>query len=230
MKEFSIIEDKIKINFNNKDILLQAFCHRSYINENPSFCLGHNERLEFLGDAVLELVVTEYLYKKYSGKSEGELTSLRAALVNTKILSETSESLNFGDFVLLSRGELKEDGKTRQSILANTFEALVGAIYLDSGYVSCQKFIEDHLIVRLDEIIRLELFKDAKSKFQEESQSREGITPSYKTINERGPDHKKIFLIGAYIGEELIAEGEGFSKQEGEENAAKKALEIKKWK
>jgi len=229
MKDFSEFEKKIGLNFKNKDLLIQAFCHRSYINENPKFYLGHNERLEFLGDAVLELIITESLYHFYPERSEGELTSWRAALVNAKILSDVSKELGLNDFILLSKGEAKEVEKSKQSIMANTFEALIGAIYLDEGYDLCKKFIEKHLIPRLSEIIKLGLFKDAKSHFQEESQSKEAITPIYKVLEDWGPDHRKKFKIGVFLGNNLIAEGEGFSKQEGEEEAAKKALQVKGW-
>ncbi len=229
MKDFSILESKLNLDFKNKDLLAQSFCHRSYINENIDFRLGHNERLEFLGDAVLELVVTEHLYNKYPNEKEGDLTSWRAALVNTKILSETSKELGFDDFILLSKGEAGEIGKTKQSILADTFEAVIGAIYLDGGYDPCKRFIEEHLTVKLSRILELGLHKDAKSKFQEESQSKAGVTPVYKVLQESGPDHRKIFVLGVFIGEELIARGKGFSKQEAEEEAAQKALETKGW-
>jgi ribonuclease-3 len=230
MKKFSILEKKLDLNFENKDLLIQAFCHRSYLNEHPDFYLPHNERLEFLGDAVLELVVTEYLYKKYPEKSEGELTNWRAALVNAKILGDLARELGFNDFLLLSKGEAKEEGKARQYILANTFEALIGAIYLDMGYKRCQEFVEKKLIERkLPEIIEKGLFKDAKSRFQEEAQERVGITPSYKVLDEWGPDHAKHFLVGVFLKEELVAKGEGSSKQEAEEEAAKNALKIKGW-
>ncbi len=229
MKDFSALEKKLNLNFKNKDILAQSFCHRSYINENPGFRLGHNERLEFLGDAVLELIVTEYLYRIYPEESEGELTSWRAALVNTKILSELSRELEFDSFILLSKGEAGEVGKSKQSILADTFEAFIGALYLDGGYDLCKKFIERHLIVKLFRIVELGLHKDSKSRFQEESQSREGITPVYKVLQESGPDHRKMFDVGVFIRNELIARGKGFSKQEGEEEAARNALESKGW-
>ena len=229
MKDFSPLEKKLKIKFKNKDLLIQAFCHRSYLNENPGFNLEQNERLEFLGDAVLELVVTEYLYKKYPEKAEGELTNWRAALVNAKILSEIARSLDFNDYLLLSQGESKELGKARQYILANTFESFVGSLYLDRGYKDSQNFIEKNVIIRLEEIIEKNLFKDAKSKFQEEAQEKTGITPTYKVVKEWGPDHAKHFIIGVFLGEKLIAEGEGSSKQEAEEAAAKKGLEVKQW-
>ncbi len=229
MKDFSPLEKKLKIKFKNKDLLVQAFVHRSYINENPNFRLFHNERLEFLGDAVLELVVTEYLFKKYPAKPEGELTNWRAALVNAKMLSEIAQKLGFNDFLLLSRGEAKETGKARQYILANTFEAFVGSLYLDQGYDTCSKFIEKEVIKELPRIIKNRLFKDAKSLFQEKAQEMVGITPAYKVLKEWGPDHAKHFVIGVFLKDELVAEGEGSSKQEAEEEAAKQALEIKNW-
>jgi len=224
MKDFSPFEKKLNLKFKNKDLLIQAFCHRSYLNENPDFYLPHNERLEFLGDAVLELIITEYLYQKYPKKSEGELTNWRASLVNAKILSKTAKNLGFDDFLLLSRGEAKELGKARQYILANTIEALIGGFYLDRGYKSCQRFIKKYLIKELSDIIKKGLHKDAKSSFQEEAQEKKGITPTYKVLEEQGPDHAKHFIIGVFLEQELIAKGEGFSKQEAEEAAAKNAL------
>lgn len=229
MNDFSLLEKNIGISFGNKNLLLQAFCHRSYINENPGFLLGHNERMEFLGDAVLELVVTEYLYSNYPDKTEGELTSLRAALVNTKILSEISDSFGFIDFVFLSKGENREVGKLKQSILANTFEALIGAIYLDQGYGECRDFINKNLICKLPNIIKFGLDKDNKSRLQEEAQRIESITPTYKVLEEEGPDHRKNFTVGVFFGDNIIARGTGFSKQAAEEDAAGKALEVKKW-
>jgi len=229
MKDFSLLEKKLNLTFKNKDFLIQAFVHRSYLNENPDFYLPHNERLEFLGDAVLELIVTQYLYQKYPKKSEGELTNWRAALVNAKQLSEIAKDLDFNDFLLLSRGEAKELGKARQYILGNTFEALIGAIYLDQGYQACEDFIKKYLTVKLPEIIEKGLFKYAKSRFQEEAQERVGITPIYKVLEEWGPDHAKHFIIGVFFGENLVAKGEGSSKQEAEEEAAKEALAIKNW-
>ncbi len=229
MIDFSPLEKKFGLRFKNKDFLIQAFCHRSYLNENPDFYLSNNERLEFLGDAVLELIVTEYLYQKYPKKSEGELTNWRAALVNAKVLGELAKDLDFSNFLLLSRGETKELGKARQYILANTFEALIGAIYLDQGLDVCQKFIKKYLITKLPEIIKKGLFKDAKSRFQEEAQERVGITPAYKVLEEWGPDHARHFIIGIFLNNELVAKGEGSSKQEAEEEAAKSGLETKNW-
>lgn len=229
MKDFSLLEKRLGLKFKNKDLLVQAFCHRSYLNERPGFHLSHNERLEFLGDAVLELVVTKYLYEKYPEKPEGELTSWRAALVNAKMLSRVAKELGFNDFLLLSKGEAKETGKARQYILANTFEALIGAIYLDQGLEKAIEFIKLNLISYLPEVIEKGLFKDAKSRFQEEAQERRGITPSYRVLGEWGPDHAKKFIVGVFLDKEKIAEGKGSSKQEAEEEAAKNALKIKNW-
>jgi ribonuclease-3 len=229
MKDFSKLEKKLSLKFKNKDLLIQAFVHRSYLNENPDFRVSNNERLEFLGDAVLEQVVTEYLYQKYPKKSEGELTNWRAALVNTKMLTKVAGSLGFNDFLLLSRGETKEIGKARQYILANTLEALIGSLYLDQGYAVCQKFIKKYLIKELPYIIKARLFKDAKSCFQEKAQEKVATTPKYKVLKEWGPDHSKHFIIGVFLNKDLIAKGEGLSKQEAEEEAAKKALEVKEW-
>lgn len=229
MHDFSKLEKKLSLKFKNKDLLVQAFCHRSFLNENPSSHLENNERLEFLGDAVLELVVTENLYEKYPQKPEGELTNWRAALVNANILADVAAELGFNDFLLLSRGESREKGKARHYILANTIEAFIGAAYLDSGYKVCQKFIKKHLITRLPEIIEKGLYKDAKSSFQEKAQEKEGITPVYKVLKESGPDHNKKFVIGAYLNSELVAKGEGFSKQEAEASAAKKGLQKRGW-
>lgn len=229
MKDFSKLEKKLGIKFKNKDYLIQAFCHRSYLNENPKFHLEHNERLEFLGDAVLELVVTEYLYQNYPKKPEGELTNWRAALVNAKMLSKLAEDLAFNDFLLLSRGEAKEMGKARQYILADALEAFIGSLYLDQGYQPCKDFLQQHLIKKLPHIIAKELFKDAKSRFQEEAQERVKITPEYKVIEEWGPDHAKHFIIGVFLEKRLAAKGEGSSKQEAEEEAAKNALAAKGW-
>ncbi len=229
MKDFLKLEKGIGIKFRDKDLLVQAFCHRSYLNENPKFHLDQNERLEFLGDAVLELAVTEFLYDKYPKKPEGELTSWRASLVNSESLAKTAKELDFNNFLLLSRGEAKDTGKARNFILANAFEAFIGALYLDQGYKPCQDFVEKHICTKLVEIIKQGLFKDAKSHFQEKAQEKTGITPSYKVLKESGPDHAKNFEIGVYLDQTLIAKGSGSSKQEAEVVAAANALKIKKW-
>jgi len=228
MKDSSGLEKNLGIKFNNKELLKQALVHRSYINENVSFHLDNNERLEFLGDAVLELVVTEYLYQNYKDP-EGVLTSWRAALVNSKMLSETAAELNINDYLMLSRGEKKDIGKARQYILANTFEAITGAFYLDQGYESVKYFINKKLIPKLPEIIEKKLYRDPKSLFQEESQERIGITPTYEVLKEWGPDHAKNFKIGVFLEKEKVAEGDGLSKQQAQEEAARKALEVKGW-
>ncbi|OGZ83571.1 MAG: ribonuclease III [Candidatus Staskawiczbacteria bacterium RIFOXYD1_FULL_39_28] len=227
---FEPLEKKLGLKFKNKDLLMQAFTHRSYINENPSFRLSHNERLEFLGDAVMELIVTEHLYKEFPEKAEGDLTNWRAALVNAKMLTSVAEELGFNDYLLLSKGETKETGKARAYILANSWEALIGAMYLDSGYKTTENFIKKYLMIKLADIIKDGSYKDSKSKFQEEAQERVSITPVYRVLKEWGPDHDKKFTVGVYLGSELIAEGQGSSKQEAEEASAELALEVKNWK
>ena len=228
MKDFSRIEKKLNINFKNKNLLVQAFCHRSYLNENPTSHLNHNERLEFLGDAVLELIVTEHLYKNYQNP-EGELTNWRAALVNTQNLAKIAGTLGFEDYLLLSKGEEKDRGKARQYILANTLEAFLGALYLDRGLKSVSQFVKSNLLFDLPRILKEEIWKDAKSQFQEIAQEKLKITPTYKILKEWGPDHFKHFVTGVFLGDKLVAEGEGSSKQEAEEKAAQKALKIKHW-
>lgn len=229
MKNFEKFEKIIKIKFKDKKLLKQAFVHRSYLNENPSKELSHNERLEFLGDAVLELATTEYLYKKYPGRTEGDMTGFRASLVNAVMLSEVANEISMSDFLLLSKGEAKDEGKARQFILANTFEALVGAIYLDSGFKKASTFLNQVLFPKLEKIIEEKLWIDAKSLFQEKAQDALGITPTYKLVKEWGPDHAKTFVIGVYLNDEIIAEGSGFSKQEAEQYAARGALKAKHW-
>ena len=228
MNNLSSLEKKIKIEFNDKDLLQQAFVHRSYLNENPDFHLKDNERLEFLGDAVLEMVVTEYLYNSYSN-SEGELTNWRAALVNAKMLAKIANQIKLNNYLLLSKGEMKDTGRARQYIMANAFEALIGAIYLDQGYEKSYQFIEREILKKLPEIIKEKLYQDPKSTFQEKSQDKMGITPSYEVIKEWGPDHAKNFVMGIYLDKELVAEGEGVSKQEAQEKAAEAALKKKGW-
>jgi len=227
--DFSQLEKKLGLKFKNKELLEQAFTHRSYLNENPGAKKEHNERLEFLGDAVIELIITEALYNNYPDKSEGDMTNWRASLVNAKMLSEIAEDLGFNGFLLLSKGESKELGKARAYILANAFEAFLGAMYLDLGYKACDEFLKKHLLPKLPSIIKEGSYKDAKSKFQEEAQDRIGVTPSYKVLKESGPDHNKKFIIGVYLDDELVAEGQGSSKREAEEQAAELALEVKKW-
>jgi len=229
MKDFSLLEKKLGLEFRNKDFLVQAFVHRSYSNENPNFKISNNERLEFLGDAILEKVVTVYLYLKYPDKPEGVLTSWRSALVNAKMLSKVASQLGFNNFLLLSQGEEKETGKARQYILADALEAFIGALYLDQGIKTCQRLIKENILKNLPDIVKNGFFKDAKSRLQEEAQERAGITPDYKVIKEWGPDHAKHFTVGVYFGKKVIAKGEGSSKHEAEEAAAEEALKVKGW-
>lgn len=229
MKDLSKLEKKLSVGFKNKNYLKQALVHRSYINEHPKFALSHNERLEFLGDAVLELVVTEYLYRNYDNP-EGDLTNWRASLVNAKMLSEIAKNLGVEDYLYLSKGEAKDkESKARQFILADTLEAIIGAIYLDQGMKKTKQFIEKKLLVKLEYILEHELYLDPKSKFQELAQEKYGITPSYQVLEESGPDHAKKFVIGVYLGKNKIAEGVGSSKQEAQVEAAAKALEKNSW-
>lgn len=229
-KDFTHFEKIVGITFSNKDLLRQAFTHRSYINEHPERTLSNNERLEFLGDAVLELAVTKHLYERFPEKPEGELTALRAALVNTHSIAHAARELSMNDFLLLSRGEARDTGRARQYILANTFEALIGALYLDQGYEVAQEFIAHSLFHKVDSIIEGQEWRDSKSNFQEMAQETVGITPHYKVLDERGPDHDKRFIVGVFLHDEMAAQGEGRSKQEAEQAAAQKGLEVKGWK
>ena len=228
--DFTNFEQKIGITFNDKALLKQAFTHRSYINENRASGLAHNERLEFLGDAVLELVITNFLYKQFPDKDEGTLTSYRSALVNATTCSDIALKLSMNEFMLLSKGESKDTGRARQYILANALEALIGAIYLDLGYDSAKDFIEKNFTPLIDKIMAEGLHIDAKSLFQEKAQEFDSHTPSYKTLKETGPDHGKIFTVAVYIGSEKVAEGTGASKQDAEQSAAVAALKVRGWK
>ena len=219
----SELEKNLGLKFRNKNLLKQSLVHRSYINENPDFHIDHNERLEFLGDAVLELIVTEYLYKNFN-QPEGELTSWRASLVNGRSLSELAQKLELNNFLYLSKGEKNSIGKAREIILANTVEALIGAIYLDQGLKSATKFIQKNILVKLPYILKHQLYQDPKSGFQEIAQAKYKITPTYKVLKEIGPDHAKEFTVGVFLNDKLIAEGKGSSKQEAETDAAASAL------
>jgi ribonuclease-3 len=227
--DFEVFEKNIGITFKNKELLRRAFTHRSYLNENRATEMSHNERLEFLGDAVLELVVTQYLFDKYPDSTEGDLTAYRASLVNAITLSESAQKINVNEYLLLSKGEAKDTGKARQYILANTMEAIIGAIYLDQGYELSKYFISKNLFHLIEKIIEDKTWIDAKSKFQEKSQEKESVTPLYKTLKEEGPDHEKHFTVGVYLDKDLIATGEGNSKQEAEQAAARAGLAVKKW-
>jgi ribonuclease-3 len=222
--DFTKFETETGIVFADKSILREAFTHRSYLNESKEKGLVHNERLEFLGDAVLELVTTDFLFKKYPHEPEGTLTAYRAGLVNANILSDIALEIHLGDMLLLSKGEAKDIGKARQYILANTIESVIGAIYLDQGYSVAADFIAKYILIHDDEVVGKGLWQDAKSLFQEKAQEFRGITPSYKVLAETGPDHDKQFKIGVYLGSEFLAEGTGRSKQDAEQMAAKNAL------
>ena len=229
MIDLSPVEQALGVTFHNKDTLRQALVHRSYLNEHPDFALGHNERLEFLGDAVLELVVTEYLFENYDNP-EGELTNWRAALVNADMLAFVCQRLGIEDQLYLSRGEAKDKNtKARYYILANACESLIGAIYLDQGWETAKIFVTNHVLSELPRILEQQLYIDPKSRFQESAQEKMGITPTYKVLKEEGPDHEKLFEIGVYIGKELIAKGEGTSKHEAQVDAARAAIQAKGW-
>jgi len=229
LKNLKVLEDQLGLHFQSQELINQALVHRSYLNENRKFAVGNNERLEFLGDAVLELVVTEYLYKHYTNP-EGDLTNWRASLVNSHMLAKLARELNIEDFLYLSKGESKDKNtKARDQILANCFEAITGAIYLEFGYQAAAKFIMERLLVKLDHILKNKLFLDPKTRFQESAQDKIGVTPHYKLIKEYGPDHDKHFVVGLYLNEEKISEGQGSSKQEAQIDAAAEGLKEKKW-
>ncbi len=226
---FKTFEEGIGVTFKDQELLRQAFTHRSYLNEHRGEVSTHNERLEFLGDAVLELIVTHFLYEKFPDKPEGDLTAFRAALVNAVTLSEVASKIGMNEYLLLSKGEAKDTGRARGILLANAIEALIGAIYLDQGYDASKAFIEKNLFPKIEEIINKKLWRDPKSTLQEKVQEVEGSTPHYSVIRETGPDHDKQFIVGVYMKENLLAQGAGKSKQEAEQDAARNALEQKGW-
>ncbi len=219
-------QKKIGFFFHNENLLSEALTHRSYLNENPAWRLAHNERLEFLGDAVLELAVTEFLYEKYPHDDEGKLTSIRAALVNYVALAKAATEIDMGGYVLMSKGEARDTGKAREVILANAFEALLGALYLDGGYRIAADFIRNHILNAVDDVVANHLYRDAKSSFQEYAQEHFKITPTYVVLKEEGPDHRKVFTVGVFVGERKVAEGQGYSKQEAEVEAAKNGIYV----
>lgn len=229
MPNFKQFADQNGVSFHNLDLLIEAFTHRSYLNENREHVGTHNERLEFLGDAVLELATTDFLFKKYPHKSEGELTNYRAALVNTVSLAESAQRIGINDYLLLSKGEARDTGRAREVILADTFEAVIGALYLDQGYVAAEAFIAKSLFGKIDAVIAKRAYQDSKSRFQELAQEKKGITPSYRTLDEVGPDHDKRFTVGVFLNDDEIARGEAHSKQEAEQAAASAALTAMKW-
>lgn len=217
------------LEFKNQKLLENAFVHRSYLNENPSFKLGSNERLEFLGDAVLEFLTSEHLYQKFPQEPEGTLTAYRSALVKTESLAATAKTLKFGERLKLSRGEDDSGGRESEHILANTFEAFLGALYLDQGTEKCRQFLKKVLFPKIEKIIKSGAYKDYKSLFQEIAQEKIGITPTYEVVDEWGPDHDKVFKVAVAIGSERKGVGEGSSKQRAEVEAARDALERLEW-
>lgn len=225
MSDFALHAQKLGLSFANLDFLVEALTHRSYLNENRTTSGSHNERLEFLGDAVLELIVTHFLFLKFPNKPEGDLTAYRAALVNTYSLAETAEGLGINDMLLLSKGEKKDVGRARQIILANAYEAILGAIYLDQGYEAAAAFVARTLTPKIDAVLKNRTWQDAKSHFQEVAQEKKNVTPTYQTLKEAGPDHDKQFTVGVFLADQEIARGEGKSKQEAEQAAASAALE-----
>jgi len=224
--EIEKLEEILQISFKDKDLLEKSLTHRSYINENRGEEAKHNERLEFLGDAVLELLVTEKLFADYPDYPEGILTSIRSATVRTETLADASRKLNYGKYIRMSVGEEETGGRDRNYILANTFEAVLGAIYLDQGYEVCKEFMYRTLFTRIEGIIENEDYIDAKSKLQELIQEKVRITPHYELVSEDGPDHEKIFTMAIMVGDEKVAEGSGKSKQLAEQEAAKAAIEV----
>ncbi|NND89137.1 MAG: ribonuclease III [Flavobacteriaceae bacterium] len=213
----------LQITFNDIELLVTAFTHRSYLNEHRKSTSEHNERMEFLGDAVLELVVTEHLYLAYD-EPEGVLTNWRSSMVRTESIGAAAQKLGFEEYLRLSRGEKRGSERARQQILANSFEAVTGAIYLDQGYVVSKKFIEDNILVNLAEVLKTGSWMDAKSRLQELSQSEENETPTYKVLEEDGPDHEKQFTVGVFIKNDLRGKGSGPSKQDAQQKAAEEAL------
>lgn len=217
-----------EISIQNKDLFIEAMTHRSYLNENKKHNYPHNERMEFLGDAVLELVVTEYLFLNFKSP-EGELTAWRASLVNGEMLARVAREIGIEEFLMMSKGEAKDTGKARNYLLANAVEAIIGALYLDAGYDNAKDFIIKNIVVHIDEILEKKLYLDPKSFFQEKAQEHSNVTPHYKLISETGPDHDRTFVVGVFLGEKKVAEGSGRSKQDAQREAAKQGLEVKKW-
>lgn len=225
MSDFVAHSEKLGVSFKDLNLLIEALTHRSYLNENRTTSGSHNERLEFLGDAVLELAVTHFLFTKFPNKPEGDLTAYRAALVNTYSLAETAEGLGVNDMLLLSKGEKKDTGRARQIILANAFEAILGAVYLDQGYEAAETFVAKNLYPKIDLVLKNRTWQDAKSQFQEVAQDKKSMTPTYKTLSETGPDHDKQFTVGVFLADTEVARGDGKSKQEAEQAAAQAALD-----
>lgn len=223
------LENSLAIKFRNQELLREALTHRSYLNENDDPNLRHNERMEFLGDAVLELVVTDFLYHRFPDSPEGNLTAYRSALVRTETISEAARDLNLEPYLLMSKGEAKDEGRARDYILANAFEAFLGALYIDQGYQATEAIIEEVIFPRVDEVIAKRLWKDAKSYVQEKAQEHYKITPEYELVSQTGPDHNKTFTVAIKFGERQVATGTGLSKQKAQQDAATKAIKSEDW-
>jgi len=221
------IEESIQYRFRDPELLREALTHKSYACERH--IRRYNERLEFLGDAILNSIVADYLYRTYPSMEEGDLTKIRSRLVNRKALAQRAKELRISEFLLLSSSAVQSVDSGSDSILADAFEAIIGAIYLDRGYDAAKKFISENILSRLEEVIKRKLYIDPKSNFQEESQARAGITPNYRVISESGPDHDKKFIVGVYLEDEEVARGEGNSKQQAQREAARAGLEAKGW-
>jgi len=227
---FNKLQKRLGLRFKDDRFLRQALVHRSYLNEHPDFKIGHNERLEFLGDAVLEIIVTEFLYLNFQSTPEGDLTNWRASLVNARMLYEIAKEIGIEECLYLSKGESKDKNKkSRQFILANAVEAIIGAIYLDQGLEAATKFVHQQVISKLDDILKNQSYLDPKSHFQEKAQELQGITPHYQILDEEGPDHAKVFTVGLYLGDKLVATGQGSSKQEAQVSAAQHGLKKMGW-
>jgi ribonuclease-3 len=227
MDKINELQKKIKVKFKNPQLLTLALTHRSYLNENRQL-KSSNERVEFLGDAILEYWVSQKLFSLFPNFDEGQLTNLRSLIVCTENLADISSSFDLGSFILLSRGEATHSGRQNISLLADTFESLIGAIHLDQGYQATEKFLNRFLSKNIKSLSEKNIYKDPKSLFQEIAQSKRGVTPKYQVISQSGPDHQKIFKIGLFLNEELIATGKGNSKQKAEEDAATKAVTLLK--
>jgi len=219
------LNEELNLGLENNELFLTAFTHRSYLNEHPTYQLPSNERLEFLGDAVLQFLSSKHLFKSYSSMPEGDLTNLRASIVKTQSLALEAKNLNFGKFLLMSKGEEVTGGRDREYLLANTFESFLGALYLEKGIGACEIFLEKHLFYKLDLIIKEDAYKDFKTRFQEKVQELKKGTPTYKIIETTGLEHEKTFKVAVFIGNEEFTTGEGASKQKAEQDAAKKGLD-----
>lgn len=219
------LNNKLNLNLHNEDLFLTAFTHRSYLNEHPSYKLPSNERLEFLGDAVLQFLSSKYLYSKFQSLPEGDLTNLRASVVKTESLAYESRRLEFGTHLLLSKGEEGTGGRDREYILANTFESFLGALFMEKGILDCEKFLEENLFYKVEDTVQKDSYKDPKTRFQEKVQEQKKTTPVYKIIESWGSEHEKNFKVGVYVDGDLFAEGLGSSKQKAEQDAANKGLD-----